>query len=113
MVKEVVQDYWDSVFAIRFRRNCTPFLLPEQARPFAISSTYTAPEHPPNPPLPLMLDAIGVKELRGPDLPRTPLLFVIPRLYPALVAKADLIPLLVGPVLVFFCPRKPESLILL
>jgi hypothetical protein len=37
---------------------------------------------------------------------------MISRLYPSLITPADLIPLLVCPVLVLLCPRKPEDLIL-
>lgn len=51
-------------------------------------------EHPVNSSLPLMLETVGMKELRGPDFPRTSLPFVIPRLYLSLVA----------PVEVFLCP---------
>ena len=58
MIKKVVDDYWYSVLAIRFRSNRPPLLLLEQASPFPISPTYTALEHPANSSLPLVLDTV-------------------------------------------------------
>jgi hypothetical protein len=113
VIKEIVEDYWHRVLAIRLCCNCLPLLLPEQAHSLTVLSAYTAPEHPPNFPLPLVLYTIGVEELFCPNLPRTPLSSVIPRLYPALIAPADLIPLLIRPVLVLLRPRKPKYLICL
>ena len=111
VIEEIVEKCWDSMFAIRFRCNRPPLLLLEQASPFPIFPTYTAPEHPSNSPLPLVLDTVGMKELRSPDFPCTPLPFVISRLYPALIAPANLIPLLVCPIQVFLCPGKPKCLV--
>jgi len=101
------------VLAIRFCSNCPLLLLPEYTRPFAISSTYIAPEHLPNLPLPLVLDIIRVEELRYSNFPRTPLSCVIPRLHPALVAPANPIPLIIGPREVLLCPLKAYTLIFL
>jgi len=58
-----------------------------------------------------MLYIVKAEELRQANLSRAPLPLVISRLYPTLVAPADLIPLLVRPVLVLLCPCKPEHLI--
>ena len=99
------------MLVVRFRGNCALFLLPEQTSPFPVFPTYTAPEHPSNSPLPLMLDTIRVKELRATDFPCTPLPSMISRLNPALVTPADLIPLLIRLVLMLLSPRKPEDLI--
>ena len=111
MIEEIVEKYWDGIFAIRFRSNCPLLLLPEQVSPFPIFPTYIVTEYPSNSPLPLVLDTVGVKEFRSPDFPCTPLPFVISRLYPALVAPANLIPLLVCPIQVFLCPGKTKCLV--
>ncbi len=111
IIKEVVEEYRKGVFAIRFRRNCALFLLLEQASPFPVLPTYIAPEHLSNSPLPLVLNTVGMEELRSPDFPCTLLPFVISRLYLALVALANLIPLLVCPIQVFLCPGKPKCLV--
>jgi len=63
VIEEIIKDYWAGMLAVRLRRNCLPLLLPEQASTFPVFPTYTAPEHPSNSPLPLMLDTIRVKEL--------------------------------------------------
>jgi hypothetical protein len=111
MIKEIVKEYRNGVFAIRFRRNYALFLLPEQASPFPVFPTYTAPEYSSNSPLLLVLDIVGVEELRSPDFPCIPLPFVISRLYLALVAPVNLIPLLVCPIQVFLYPGKPKYLV--
>jgi hypothetical protein len=100
------------VLTVRFRIYCLPLLLPEQAYSFTVSPTYTAPKHPANSSLPLVLYAVGVKELLWTDLPRAPLLPVISRLYPTLIAPADFVPLLVRPTKVLLCPLKAEPLVL-
>ncbi len=99
------------MLAVRFRRYRPLFLLLKQALAFTVLPTYTAPKHPPNSPLVLVLDAVGVKELLRSNLPRTPLSLVIAWVYPRLVALTDLVPLLIGPILMLLCPRKPEDLI--
>jgi hypothetical protein len=63
VVEEVVENHWASVLAVRFGVYCPPLFLLEQAHAFTVLPTYTAPKHPPNSPLPLVLYAIGVKEL--------------------------------------------------
>jgi hypothetical protein len=112
VIEEIIKDRGDSVLTIRFRSYRPPLLLPEHAPPFPIFPTYIAPEHLANSSLPLMLHAVRVEELLRADLPRAPLSSMISRLYPSLITPADLILLLVYPVLVLLCPRKPEDLIL-
>jgi hypothetical protein len=59
-----------------------------------------------------MLYTVGVKELLWTDLPYIPLLPIISRLYPTLIALVDFIPLLVRPTKVLLYPLKVEPLVL-
>ncbi len=99
------------MFAICFCCNRLPSLLPEQACLFTIITTYTTPKHPSYLPLPLMCNTVWNIELRGSNLPCTPLPPVISRLYLALVSPKDCIPLFESPMLMFNSPIEPLLLI--
>lgn len=58
MIKEIVEEYGDSVLAVRFRCYCLLPLLSEQACSLAVFPTYIALEYPANSSLPLVLHAI-------------------------------------------------------
>jgi len=105
VVKEEVKNHWTSML-IRFRRYRPPLLPPEQAYSLTVLPTYTGSKHSPNSSLTLVLYVVGVKELWCTNLPYTPLPSIVPWLHPALVALADLVPLLIRPVRIFFYPRK-------
>ncbi len=55
VVKEVVENHWASVLAVRLGVYYPLLFLLEQAYAFIILPTYIAPKYPPNSPLLLML----------------------------------------------------------
>jgi hypothetical protein len=106
VVKKVIENHRASILVIRLRCYCPLLLLPKQAYPLAIFSTYTSPKHLANLSLLLVLHVIGIKELKRSHFPHAPLSFVIPRVYLALIAPGNLITLVVAPGEVLLCPRK-------
>jgi hypothetical protein len=111
MVPEIVENSGDYIFTVHYSVYCLPLLFPEHACSFTILSAHTSPKHPAYFPLLFIYYAGRVKELRGSNFACAPLPFIVSGLTPALIAPADLIPLLISPREVLFCPSKTELLI--